>query len=373
MSASHPSPDSGWQTLLAALPTNSCHQGLTYFANEPLSIDDAPAIYPLHHYGLIDISGPDASKFLQGQLTADVDALTAGNSTLSAHCDPKGRMHSSFTLHCVADDHYLLHMPLTVIPIALAALNKYAVFSKATLVDLSEDYAAFASSKLSDQQQLLVTNKDSFTLCANISGEDSADNKVVNNIGLIHWIKRTAANELVQQINNASNPPLWRGAAQWEYRLIDAGIGFVQLQTVGEFIPQMLNFDYLNGISFTKGCYTGQEIIARLKYRGQVKRRCYGIEIDSDINIMPGCELLDNQGKSVGNIVSSVANPASASATIASSDSSLQRGHMAGLAVLKVASINEHTQLTLKDDQPASVTIKVKPLPYAINNSDAAN
>ncbi len=369
MSASHASPDSWWQVLLSTLPTNSCHQALTYFANESLSIDDAPAIYPLHHYGLIDISGPDASKFLQGQLTADVDALTAGNSTLSAHCDPKGRMHSSFTLHCVTDDHYLLHMPLAVIPIALAALNKYAVFSKATLVDLSEDYAAFASSKLNDQQQLLITDDDSFTLCANIISEESTHKEAINNIGLIHWVKRTAANKFVQQINSASNPPHWRGAAQWEYRLIDAGIGFVQLQTVGEFIPQMLNFDYLNGISFTKGCYTGQEIIARLKYRGQVKRRCYGIEINSDVNILPGAELLNEQGKSLGNIVSSVANPASAQ----DADSNLQSGHMAGLAVLKVASISEQTQLTLKDDPQASVRIEVKALPYAINNSDAAN
>jgi folate-binding protein YgfZ len=143
----------------------------------------------------------------------------------------------------------------------------------------------------------------------------------------------------------------WCGSATWEYRLITAGIAFVQPKTVGEFIPQMFNLDYLDGISFTKGCYTGQEIIARMKYRGKVKRRCYPFVTSSaGSTIAAGDELFNASESLIGTIVN-----------VVSDTENSEKKH--GLAVIKVSD-TEHSQLSLKDKTSVAITA----LPYKLDS-----
>ena len=349
MSALSTTLDNWWQDCLATLPSQNIHSGQSYFDSEPAftALSTIAAIHPLHQLGLISIEGPDASRFLQGQLTGDLDALACGDTVLAAHCDPKGRMHSNFFLHCISETHYLLQLPLTVVSTALNALKKYAVFSKATLTDISTQYAAFGFANTHSEVQ----------------HPDMLVSLTINTIGSVQWIKRTSVNSYISKLEALDAQ--WCGSAAWEYRLINAGIGFVQTETIGEFIPQMFNLDYLNGISFTKGCYTGQEIIARMKYRGKVKRRCYpfvATAINNTISI--GADLLNDEGKLIGTVVS-----------VARDIKHTTTEKTYGLAVIKVDAA-EQKSLSVKSDTAltsTALTIKaltITTLPYDINNND---
>ena len=338
MSASLTTLDTWWRDSLSALPSQNIHSGQSYFDSEPAftALSTIAAIHPLHQLGLISIEGPDASRFLQGQLTGDLDALACGDTVLAAHCDPKGRMHSIFFLHCISETHYLLQLPLTVVSTALNALKKYAVFSKATLTDISTQYAAFGFANTHTEDQ----------------HSDVLASLTINTLGSVQWIKRTAINNYISSLKILDAQ--WCGSAAWEYRLINAGIGFVQVETIGEFIPQMFNLDYLNGISFTKGCYTGQEIIARMKYRGKVKRRCYPFITTAANNaLVIGDECLNAEGQLIGTVVSVASDIKNISA----------RSY--GMVAIKVAAAEE-SSLSIKGETAITITA----LPYAIDSDD---
>ena len=343
MSATSNTLDNWWQDNLRVLPAHSHHNGQSYFESEPsfdaFNTDNTlhkATIHPLHQLGLISIQGPDASRFLQGQLTANIEALAIGESTLAAHCDPKGRMHANFYLHCAASDHYLLQLPIAVVSTALAALNKYAVFSKATLTDLSAQYAAFGFTNI----QCDPETPDTF---ARIT---------TGSIGSVQWIKRTDIDNFLNSLEPLEAQ--WCGSAAWEYRLITAGVAFIQPKTVGEFIPQMFNLDYLGGISFTKGCYTGQEIIARMKYRGKVKRRCYPFVTATASNTLTiGDECLNAEGQLIGTVVSVAADIKNTSAK------------SYGMVAIKVAAAGE-SSLSIKGETAINIT----DLPYTVDSDD---
>ena len=146
----------------------------------------------------------------------------------------------------------------------------------------------------------------------------------------------------------------------FERQLIESGYGLVVLETSGEFIPQMLNMDLLDGISFDKGCYTGQEVIARLKYKGEVKRRCYRFTAEFNNNdhspIETGTEVIDSDGKTAGTI-----------AFTSSVDSTV-----IGLAVLKTTIVEKNIPVfirnTSENDKKTPCLIDPQLPPYAINN-----
>ena len=187
--------------------------------------------------GYIKLSGPDSRKFLQGQVTCDMDSLSESNSINGAHCTPKGRIVFLFTARCDGDDNIILEVHPSILDTAIASLKKYAVFFK---TEISE-----------------------------ISGQTVSD-----------------------EANTSDLERLRTGRAE------------VVIETSEMFIPQMLNLDALGYISFKKGCYTGQEIIARAHYRGAVKRRMHHIKVPTDSLPTPGDDIKDNQGKSIGNVAS---------------------------------------------------------------------
>ena len=319
--------DEWWLTRLAELP------GLEYRDNESVCQrprDTDAALYPLHNYSLISASGADASQFLQGQLSADIEALERGQTVLAAHCDPKGRMHANFYLHCVDNNHYLLLLARDIVTSALAALKKYAVFSKVSIEDISAQYALIAASHLPaipSADYCIALDSDLFSDASHSSNNSSNNSSNDGNKPALYLIASSRENfpatlaAITSHYQTATNTALhWRGSADWETLLVKAGIAFVHAQTVGEFIPQMLNFDLIGGISFTKGCYTGQEIIARMKYRGKVKRRCIGFTCPATERPAPGTPVfvvgeqpLDGSEQPVGMVVNAIAaqNPIS--------------------------------------------------------------
>lgn len=314
---------------------------------------------PLHQVGLLQVAGAEAQAFLQGQLTADVAQMETGATALAAHCDPKGRMHANFLLHRRAEDCFWLQMPTSVLEIAGKALQKYAVFSKVAVENISEHHFSIGFAPLD--------------YVAGLFGQDALHERAA----LLLWqqrlgvmvLPREALEEFASWQQRADIA--WQGSARWQRMAIDAGVGFVEAITSGAFIPQMLNMDCLDGISFTKGCYTGQEIIARMKYRGSVKRRCWPFtaeiatfDIDHELRtatifelaaaFAAGAEVSDEKGSLCGQIVNSVVN---------------SLGATSGLLVLKQNAHNDSPDLFVQTSEEMHnhrVPLALAKPPYAI-------
>ena len=221
---------------------------------------DSAFFCTLSHEGILAVRGPDASKFLQGQLTCNLNYLSDTQSSLGARCTQKGRMQSSFRI-LLQGDGVLLAMAHELLEPQLADLKKYAVFSKAKLSDESAQWMRFG---LGDAGAALLS--------LGLELGEEAGNLVRNN-DLIAvrvspgraelWAPADQADTLRGQL--AAQLPEGE-LNQWLLGQVRAGIGQVMPATRELFIPQMLNLQAIGGVSFKKGCYTGQEIVARMQY-----------------------------------------------------------------------------------------------------------
>jgi folate-binding protein YgfZ len=295
-----------WQPLLDAtatrlidgtLPTDPAHADFAALARQTVF-----ALLP--DYRLLTLNGPDASRFLQGQLTCDVEAISADRASLAAHCNPKGRMLSSFVLGRDAGGGFWLRLRSDLVEIASQQLGKYLVFSKAKLAP-AEQHLVVGLSGAAAGQRL----REAFGVAP--SGARFASVAVEGGL-LVQldeagqrfegWLTPTAALSLQR---HCADLPV-TGDAFWRWLSIADGIAELAAATSELFIPQMLNYPQLGGVSFSKGCYTGQEIVARAHYRGQVKRHLLRAELDGDAPAA-GSELLGANGRSAGQVVDAVA------------------------------------------------------------------
>lgn len=239
----------------------------------------------LSNTGFIKISGNDAKKFLQGQLTCNVEAITTENSCMGAHCNPQGRIISLFYLFQFQQSYYLL-MPLRMIPLAIKALKKYAVFFKTEISDASNEMLAAGcenmETKQIDMQHLVRIPLTSHSSRFIIAGETSAINKIIEKISEKMLLE------------------------QWKQLNIRDKIPELYPETSEKFLPHEINLIQLNAISFDKGCYTGQEIIARMHYRGKLKSQLYQAEVSSLTPPQPGADIYtthDTELKACGMVV----------------------------------------------------------------------
>ena len=207
-------------------------------------------ICPLTHYSLIQIEGTEAEKYLQGQLTCDVTKLAAGESTLAAHCDPKGKISALFRLIRQDEQTFYMLLKSALLPSALDQLKKYAVFSKVTFTSL-------------DWQILGAAGTKGIEKCGQFSAQIRID---VN--GQQPRVILLNPTRLVLE-------PTVKALA-WDLLDIQDGVPGLAATTQLEFIPQALNLQSVEqAISFHKGCYIGQETVARAKYRGANKRALF--------------------------------------------------------------------------------------------------
>lgn len=200
---------------------------------------------PLNQYRLIEIAGSDAEKYLQGQLTADVTKLAIGEHTLTSHCDPKGKMSALFRLYRAQAEQFFAIIRCELLPEALVQLKKYAVFSKVTFTELDTPLFGVANS----------------TALANLS--ENATTLVLSCAQ-----KRAIVWGEILTTHGES--------ALWDLADIQDGLPILAKTNQFELIPQAANLQAVeNAISFTKGCYIGQETVARAKYRGANKRAMF--------------------------------------------------------------------------------------------------
>ena len=259
---------------------------------------DNPFFCPLTHEGVLAVRGPDAEKFLQGQITCNLKYLGSDGSSLGARCTPKGRMLSSFRVLRVADG-FLLAMASELLDAQLTDLQKYAVFSKVKLGDESGAWARFG-----------LCADDAALTALGVPLADETDSTASN--GELTAIRLSsgrvelwAAAEQAQGVRQQLGQTLAEGTLDdWRLAQIRAGVGQVTGPTRELFIPQMINLQAVGGVSFKKGCYTGQEIVARMQYLGKLKRRLYRLSLASDQVPQAGNELFSPVHRSaVGEVV----------------------------------------------------------------------
>jgi hypothetical protein len=239
--------------------------------------DTFPTIaVPLAQLGLVEARGPDAAAFLQGQLSNDVRAVTPGHAQLSSYNSPKGRMLA--VLHVLRHgDAFLLELHRGVLEAVLKRLKMYVLRSKVTLEPADRALFGLAGPGAAAVLGALGLPAPEAPLACAWAG----DTGVLRRLG--------PAPRYTLLAPPAAGPALWErlaaraaaGTAQdWQRLDIEAGVPTVYPQTQDRFVAQMCNLDDLGGISFDKGCYTGQEIIARVHYRGAVKRHMEARRLD---------------------------------------------------------------------------------------------
>jgi tRNA-modifying protein YgfZ len=321
-------------------------QAQTEPANQHKTI--ATYLMRLDQQGLLAVIGPEASKFLQGQLTCDVRELNNNQTLLGAQCNLKGRMLLCFRALQAEPEKILLRMHKDLVSQALASLGKYIVFSKAKLTDISQDYLSvgicgFNASHIISQVFGIEINNDN-------EWAPAGDHSIIriNKNRYEMWLAAHQADNMWQQL--AATCEIAEQQL-WTLLNIQAGLGDINPTTMDKFTPQAINLQLVNGISFRKGCYTGQEIVARLHYRGALKRHMYRFEFTHTGGEPPlaGTELHNNEGKSIGEIIIAAHKSAS---------------HGELLANL----LDDQCDYAYIADYPQK--LRLLPLPYAITTSN---
>ncbi len=257
----------------------------------------------LSHLGLLEVSGADAVTFLQGQVTNDVKLLTGNNAHYSAYCTPKGRMLALFFAFAHFDHVHLQFNRELLEPIT-KRLKMYVMRSKVEIKDVSDEIAKFGLNGPQAASMLAL-------LFSSVPTEDYELMTLEN--GALIKLPTIGNNQRFEIfVNKANALAIWNALAEkskvaekpcWDWLEIQAGIPDITAKTQEQFVPQMLNLDILNGINFKKGCYTGQEIVARTHYLGSVKRRTYLASIIAQNLPSEGDKLVDDAQNEVGQIV----------------------------------------------------------------------
>lgn len=239
---------------------------------------------------LIEVSGADAPEFLHGQFTNEVLGLEDGKATLSAWCNPKGRVIATFLL-CRSGDRYWLALPQALETLFLRRLKLYVLRASVNIAtaDQGLTLAGMIGAPAAQGRAAGV-----FPVVSPAAGlTDLA--LVIAGPGTLHELRT----------DPEGNEQAWDAAN------IRRGIPWLGEQTSERFLPQELNLDALGALSYDKGCYPGQEIIARLRYRGEIKRLLRRATAEVPLTPRPGAALtLPGETKTIGAVISAVSGPA---------------------------------------------------------------
>ncbi|WP_339414951.1 MULTISPECIES: CAF17-like 4Fe-4S cluster assembly/insertion protein YgfZ [unclassified Pseudomonas] len=259
---------------------------------------DSAFFCPLSHEGVLAVRGADAAKFLQGQLTCNLNYLSETQASLGARCTQKGRMQSSFRI-LLQGDGVLLAMATELLEPQLADLKKYAVFSKSKLTDETAAWVRFGL--VSANQALASLGLELPAETDSVARSDALIAIRVSPERAELWVPTEHAEAVHEQLAKQLKET---DLNDWLLGQIRAGIGQVMPQTRELFIPQMLNLQAVGAVSFKKGCYTGQEIVARMQYLGKLKRRLYRLSLNTAEMPEPGTPLFSpSHNSSIGEVV----------------------------------------------------------------------
>jgi folate-binding protein YgfZ len=273
-------------------------------------------IAKLERYGLLRVTGDDARAFLHAQLTNDIENLAPGHARYAGWCSAKGRLLATF-LVVPYSGGFLLQLSHDLVPAIVKRLSMFVLRSKVKVTDASGEWLQFGAWKGDAGDALSVHERDGRILVAIEPGRSL--------------------------VLTPANAPMAadRKEEDWSLAELRAGRPLIAQPTQDEFVPQMVNLELTGGVDFRKGCYPGQEIVARAQYRGEVKRRMYHLK---GAALKPGQDLYsdDAPGQPSGKVVN------------ASGDESL--------AVLQTSAVEARTPIRPAAQAPA---LQVLPLPYS--------
>ena len=214
---------------------------------------------PLPELGIIRAAGEDAASFLQGQLTQDVVLLKPGQSHLAALCNPKGRMLASFIVVKRASDEILLICSQDLLASTLRRLTMFVMRAKAKLSDATSEFSIWGL--MGDAVISEAGAVEGALVCA-LAPADGVSRAL--------WVAPIDA--------SAPSSPLL-DSTLWHWAEARSGVAMVTKPVAEAFVPQMLNYESVGGVSFKKGCYPGQEVVARSQFRGAIKRRAFVAQV----------------------------------------------------------------------------------------------
>jgi folate-binding protein YgfZ len=281
-------------------------------------------IFNLDYLAVIEVSGADSAKFLQGQLTCNVNDLSDSQASIAAFCTAKGRVISSLIIIKTANGFCLL-LPASLLDKVLKKLQMYVLRSAVKLVDQRQQWAVYGlqtQASANPEEPVFSVNQADFITIKLPS--------VLSRYLMIRPIQSPSS------VNQVSNDDAWR------YQDIVDGLPWFEFEQSEQYTPQMLNIDQLGGISFTKGCYTGQEIVARTHYLGKAKRSLFAGQ-SNQLLALPceGFVVLDSQTQqTVGHVLTA--------------QHYLQQTYL--LIVLQVADVDSPS-LVLDDQQRSVITL----------------
>ncbi|MEM7254905.1 MAG: hypothetical protein AAF493_26145 [Pseudomonadota bacterium] len=246
--------------------------------------------------GVVIIDGADSRRFLQAQFTNDIDSLTAERAQLSAWCTPNGRVQYLFLLIAMGDAIYAL-MPKHQLDEFIESLRRYVMRSKVRLETDSGRFTLHGLVGSHDQSTGPFIGWPEASWDARQSSSGSALVRLSDTCSIALIDANDSVTPEWCQTFTACAEPLWH-----EHRLRSSQPNFERAMT-GKYIPQMLNLDLVEGLSFSKGCYPGQEIVARTQYLGRLKRRLFVGVGKSDTAPAPGTAVAGADGANIGELL----------------------------------------------------------------------
>ncbi len=308
-------------------------------ASEPSQI--ATRLVPLADWAIWRVAGPEAQSFLQGQTTNDIGALSPGAWQLSGYCTPKGRLLATFTLWRSEAETFYLLLPLSLAEAVMTRLKRYVLRAKLKITP--SPLLALG---------ILGSGAQDFLTGAGLTAPEPRACAFDNGFTVL-GVAPDRFLLLAQSETFKAHWPEWEqhasraDATAWEAANVAAGIATVLPATQELFIPQMLNFDLVGGLSYTKGCYPGQEIVARMHYLGRLKERLCCATVPG--KAQPGDKLYSPVfgEQSCGTVANAVSG---------------DHGQTTLLAVLQTAAAKNEVHL----GAPGGSTLKFLPLPYPV-------
>ena len=336
-----------WKNFLQSQGAHIEHDVVQDFgdpAAELAAAQNGTIIADLSQLGLVAFSGEETVTFLQGQLTNDVRSLHANTAQWNGYCSPKGRLLGNFLMWRQGED-IVLQMSGDIRESVQKKLAMFIMRSKTKARDASDE-----------QVRLVIAGPQAVAGVEAAFGAVPAAPMQVVSTDSGHVI-RVGDNKLVLSVSPDSAERVWRaltpsatpvGAPVWDGLRLNAGIPMITAATQDQFVPQMVNLEVIGGVSFQKGCYTGQEIVARSQYLGKIKRRMFLAHVDSETAPGEGLYSTDVDGQAIGMVVNAAAAP---------------QGGTDLLAVVQVE-IAKTGPLHLR--APDGPLLTLKPLPYPL-------
>ena len=301
-------------------------------------------IVKLTNLGVIRAFGEEADKFLQGQLTQDVVGMSLDQARLAAFCNPKGRMQASFVVLKQSREEILLVCSQDLVAMTVKRLSMFVMRAKVKLTDATDDFALYGVAGSAIQSFTDMSGSP----CFKVDVETGSLAFLFPGVGCPRAIWYAPAGSPAPEGEQLD-------LETWNWLEVQSGVAMVTRPIFEAFVPQMLNYESVDGVNFKKGCYPGQEIVARSQFRGSLKRRAYLVHADAPLEIGQEVFHVRDAEQPCGIIAAAAPSPAGGFDAIVSMQTSA--------ATDALAHIGEQ-QLTA--GKSSSAALMLLPLPYLL-------